>query len=264
MASGEKNLLITARVLTAYFFLKFPSGIIALSMRQAKNLTHREQPLLPSLMRTHTVLLFSLLLVTACSVPPARVRVPYPSAGRATQTGIASWYGPGFHGQRTASGTVYNQYELTAAHPTLPLGTRVVVTNLNNGSSVEVAINDRGPYAKARIIDLSHAAADAIGMIGPGTAPVRIEVVDGPHRVQTIRESLDYTLQLGSFAELQNALLLRDRLAQSFSEVAVVPLYVKETIYYRVQMGTFSNRAAAEEQAGQVAWLGLPILIMEK
>jgi rare lipoprotein A len=217
-----------------------------------------------ALMRIHFAVLVVLLSAAACSLPPARVRLPSSYGRQATQTGIASWYGPGFHGQPTASGTIYNQYELTAAHPTLPLGTRVIVTNLNNGSSVEVVINDRGPFAKGRIIDLSHAAADAIGMIAPGTALVRVEVVDGPHQIQTIRESLDYTLQVGSFAELQNARQLRDRLAQSFADVAVVPLYVKETIYYRVQMGTFSNRAAAEEEARQVSWLGLPILVMEK
>jgi rare lipoprotein A len=234
-------------------------------MAQGKNSRDRQQALRPRLMRARIVLLFSLVVITACSLPPARIRLPSGLDGRATQTGIASWYGPGFHGQPTASGTIYNQYELTAAHPTLPLGTRVIVTNLNNGSSVEVAINDRGPFAKGRIIDLSHAAADTIGMIAPGTAPVRVEVVDaGPHKIQTIRESLDYTLQLGSFAELQNARLLRDQLAQSFSDVAVVPLYMKETIYYRVQVGTFSNRAAAEAQAQRLAWLGLPILIMEK
>lgn len=140
-----------------------------------------------------------------------------------------------------------------------------MVTNLHNGSSVEVAVNDRGPFAKGRIIDLSHAAAQAIGMIGPGTAPVRVDVLDsGPHQIKAIRESLDYTLQLGSFADVQNARQLRDQLAQSFADVAVVPLYVREAIYYRVRIGTFSNRPAAEEQARRVAWLGLPILIMEK
>jgi rare lipoprotein A len=212
-----------------------------------------------------TLLMLSVLFVMACSVPPSRVRAPNPFDSRPTQTGIASWYGPGFHGQPTASGTIYNQNELTAAHPTLPLGSRVMVTNLHNGSSVEVAVNDRGPFAKGRIIDLSHAAAHAIGMIGPGTAPVRVDVLDsGPHQIKTIRESLDYTLQLGSFADVQNARQLRDQLTQSFADVAVVPLYVREAIYYRVRIGTFSNRSAAEEQARRVAWLGLPILIMEK
>jgi rare lipoprotein A len=211
------------------------------------------------------LILLSLLVLAACSIPPDRVRVPAPPAERPSQTGIASWYGPGFHGLPTASGTIYNQNDLTAAHQTLPLGTRVLVTNLNNRKSIEVAINDRGPFAKGRIIDLSHASAQAIGMVGPGTAPVRVEVVDsGPHRIQAIRESLDYTLQLGAFAKMENARQLRDRLAQSFADVLVVPLQVKETTYYRVQIGTFSNRAAAEAQARQIAQLGFPIIIMEK
>ncbi len=95
----------------------------------------------------------------------------------ATQEGIASWYGPGFHGRRTASGEIYNQYDLTAAHQTLPHGTRVRVINLTNGRSVWVRINDRGPFVDDRIIDLSYTAARRIEMIGPGTAAVRIEVL---------------------------------------------------------------------------------------
>jgi rare lipoprotein A len=231
---------------------------------QKTSLPLRREKTLPTT-RMKTLILLTFLFLAACSVPPARVRIPAPLAGRASQTGVASWYGPGFHGRPTASGAIYNQDDLTAAHQTLPLGTRVIVTNLNNGVSTEVAINDRGPFAKGRIIDLSRAAAQAIGMVSPGTAPVRIEVIDsGPHKIQTIRESLDYTLQLGSFAEMENARQLRDRLAQSFANVSVVPLQVKETTYYRVQIGTFSNRAAAEAQARQVAQLGFPIIIMEK
>jgi rare lipoprotein A len=94
----------------------------------------------------------------------------------AIQEGVASWYGPGFHGKATTSGEVYDQHDMTAAHQSLPLGTRVMVTNLQNGRSVEVRINDRGPFAKSRVIDLSYAAASTLDMIAGGTAPVRIEV----------------------------------------------------------------------------------------
>jgi rare lipoprotein A len=104
---------------------------------------------------------------------------PVEPAPGATQKGIASWYGPGFHGRRTASGEVYNQFDLTAAHQTLPHGTRVRVINLTNDRTVLVRINDRGPFVDDRIIDLSYAAARQIDMIGPGTAPVRLEIV-GP------------------------------------------------------------------------------------
>lgn len=91
------------------------------------------------------------------------------------QIGVASWYGPGFNGKKTASGAVFNMNKLTAAHKTLRFGTKVKVTNLNNGKSVLVVINDKGPFIRGRIIDLSHAAKAAIGM--GGTAPVSIKVV---------------------------------------------------------------------------------------
>lgn len=94
------------------------------------------------------------------------------------QQGEASFYGPGFHGRRTASGERFDQQKLTAAHPKLPFGTEVMVTNLENGRSVRVEINDRGPFTRNRAIDLSHAAAKKIGITGKiGTAPVRIESV---------------------------------------------------------------------------------------
>lgn len=92
------------------------------------------------------------------------------------QHGVASWYGPGFHGRKTASGERFNQHELTAAHKKLPLGTKATVTNLRNGKTIEVEINDRGPYARGRILDLSKAAADRLGMKKAGTTQVRVEV----------------------------------------------------------------------------------------
>jgi rare lipoprotein A len=205
------------------------------------------------------------IVVAACSVPPSRVPAPSWPDGRVTQTGIASWYGPGFHGKRTASGVIYDQNDLTAAHQTLPLGTRVIVTNLDNGKSIEVTINDRGPFAKQRIIDLSYAAGESLGMIGPGTIPVRLEVIPGdPHKIQFIRSSLDYTLQLGSFSQLENAQQLRDRLAKAYADVSVVPIHARDVTYFRVQIGTFPTRAAAEEKAQQVSQSGFPVIIMEK
>ena len=207
--------------------------------------------------------IFLFCFVLGCSVPPAKVRVPSPEIGL-SQIGIASWYGPGFHGKTTASGIIYDQNEFTAAHQTLPLGTRVLVTNLENASTTEVTINDRGPFAKERIIDLSHAAAQAIGIIGPGTALVRLDVVENPARIRSIRSSLDYTLQLGSFTQLENARQLRDRLAESFGEVTISPVNGKETTYYRVHLGNFSSRADAEQRARQISQAGYSVIIMEK
>jgi rare lipoprotein A len=96
---------------------------------------------------------------------------------RSVLSGIASWYGPGFHGNRTANGETYNQNALTAAHKSLPFGTRVRVTHTGTGRSIVVRINDRGPYIGGRIIDLSAAAARVLGMAGSGVAPVRVEVL---------------------------------------------------------------------------------------
>ncbi len=167
--------------------------------------------------------LLPLLFLTACSIPPSIVKLPSPPEPRLIQTGIASWYGPGFHGKSTASGTIYDQNDLTAAHQTLPLGSRVMVTNLNNGNATE-----------------------------------------SPYRIQTIPASLDYTLQLGSFSQRENAEQLRDRLAKSHADVTIVPLEAKDVTYYRVRLGTFTNRATAEEQARQLAQAGFPVIIMEK
>ncbi|MGF1515790.1 MAG: septal ring lytic transglycosylase RlpA family protein [Elainellaceae cyanobacterium] len=105
--------------------------------------------------------------VQQVAVGPVRVRF----------SGMASWYGPGFHGRQSASGEVFNQHALTAAHPSLPFGTLLQVTNTNTGSTVTVRVNDRGPYAGHRVIDLSAAAAEAIGMLRAGVAPVRVEVL---------------------------------------------------------------------------------------
>lgn len=93
------------------------------------------------------------------------------------QEGYASWYGPGFHGRKTASGEVFNQYAMTAAHKRLPLGTKIKVTNLDNGKSVVVTVNDRGPFHGGRILDLSKAAAEKIGAIHAGVANVSIVAI---------------------------------------------------------------------------------------
>ena len=112
-----------------------------------------------------------------------------------TQRGIASWYGPNFHGKYTSNGEIYNMYAYTAAHKTLPMNTIVKVTNLNNGKSVIVRINDRGPFVRGRIIDLSYAAGKKIGLDVTGTAPVELKVIGfkGKNYV------LGYKIQVGAF-----------------------------------------------------------------
>jgi rare lipoprotein A len=113
----------------------------------------------------------SIALSTAAFLSPA-IAEPDVTSGKVLQSGKASWYGPGFHGKRTASGETFNTNELTAAHRTLPFGTKVKVVNKKTGRSVVVRINDRGPYAHGRVIDLSRASAKAIGIDGVGSVTV--------------------------------------------------------------------------------------------
>lgn len=213
-----------------------------------------------------------LLILSACSIPSTtttRTSLPAPTPGsRPVQTGIASWYGPGFHGKTSASGAVYDQHELSAAHQTLPLGTRVLVTNLRNGKSAEVTIRDRGPFAKGRILDLSYAAAQNLGMIGSGTARVRIEVLDP--KVDSIRDHLDYTVQVGSFTDRDKAEMLKAELGKKypqssqFSQFSVVPFQKDDGTFYRVQGGVYTDRGEAEAQARRLSGEGYPVVIMEK
>ena len=112
---------------------------------------------------------------------------------RLVTTGRASWYGPGFRGRKTASGEIFDDSKFTAAHKTLPLGSIAKVTNLSNGKSVKVEINDRGPYVDGRIIDLSHAAAHALGMVDRGVAHVEIEPVS--ETVNSVNETFRHALE---------------------------------------------------------------------
>ena len=137
------------------------------------------------------------LALTACT-PATRSGGTAPPQGRPVfpgANGYASWYGPGFAGKRTANGEVFDPSQLTAAHKTLPFGTQVRVTNLNNGRSVVVRINDRGPFVRGRVIDLSRRAAQAIDMIGSGTAPVSLELVTTESGASTLRTAVDRSLQ---------------------------------------------------------------------
>ena len=121
-----------------------------------------------------------------------------------TQKGIASWYGPNFHGKHTSNGEIYNMYAFTAAHKTLPMNTIVKVTNLNNGKSVVVRINDRGPFVRGRIIDLSYIAAKKIGLDKTGTAPVKLRVL----RFKGKNHVKGYMIQIGAFSRYKGAWIL--------------------------------------------------------
>ena len=176
--------------------------------------------------------------------------------------GIASWYGPGFNGRRTSTGTIYNQEDLTAASNLFPLGSHVMVTNLDNGRSVEVAVVDRGPFKKNRKIDLSHKAAQLIGMLDKGTAPVRIAMISAPPGAPPVGAPPRYFVQVGSFSHQSNADQLREKLSAYYSDVRVDRLDTAEHRYYRVRMGAFTTRGQAESRAQATAHFGLPIIIV--
>lgn len=132
---------------------------------------------------TNGIMLF--LMISCVSVPRIEEEeTPYQGSPKGTfvQIGKASWYGPKFHGKKTASGEIFNMYALTAAHRTLPFGTHVRVTYLKTGRSVVVRINDRGPWKRGRIIDLSYEAARRIGLVADGTGRVKLEVIQWPSR----------------------------------------------------------------------------------
>ncbi len=207
------------------------------------------------------------IAMAACSTTPApRPIIPpiHPTLPTSPIVGIASWYGPGFNGHPTASGQIYNEQDLTAASPSLPLGTRVMVTNLDNNQSVEVTINDRGPYVKGRKIDLSHKAAQIIGLIGPGTAPVRIDVLSAQRQSCPIGPTPGYYVQIGSFSVEANAENLAQRVSTRWPDVHIDPFQDGSEHFYRVRMGAFASYAQAWQRASNVAKLGYPILIVSR
>jgi len=155
-----------------------------------------------------------------------------------SEKGIASWYGPNFHGKYTSNGEIYNMYALTAAHKTLPMDTIVKVTNLNNGKSVNVRINDRGPFVKGRIIDLSYAAGKKIGLDRTGTAPVKITVVGfkGKNYIS------GYMIQVGAFLRKGGA----ERIAKKYKKLRYNAKVLKKGDFYKVFIVGFKNYAEAK------------------
>jgi rare lipoprotein A len=157
-------------------------------------------------------------------------------------------------------------YQLTAAHRELPLGTWVMVTNLDNGRSVEVRVNDRGPFVPDRIVDVSYGAGRLLGMIGPGVVPVRVTVTrpaTGDRGVE-LGSTARFTVQVGSFVSAENARALERSLAGRVSGVEVVRRDIGGDTHYRVWVGDFRRRADAQAMAVELASRGLPVLIVER
>jgi rare lipoprotein A len=178
--------------------------------------------------------------------PPATDRQPA-VAGVYTEEGVASWYGNPFDGRRTSNGEIYDMHQFTAAHRTLPFGAVLRVTNLSNGLQTQVRINDRGPFVANRVIDLSLSAAQAIGMVGPGTAHVRIEMISGPN------PQLGYFgVQVGAFSVEANAEKLRAQLSARYSPVSIALYNSPNGNFYRVRVGRVPTEQAADQLAVQL------------
>jgi rare lipoprotein A len=184
------------------------------------------------------------------------------------ERGIASWYGNKFHGHRTSSGETYNMYGMTAAHKELPLPTFVKVTNLRNGRSVVVKVNDRGPFHENRLIDVSYAAAVKLGIIRTGTGLVEVRAIDPRtyedkgRTIQVRNDSnggkSDFYIQVGAFSSLLNAQNLQTKLAAlTLGGVRISEAVVNGSRIFRVQIGPISDVSAADHIVAALERVGL-------
>jgi rare lipoprotein A len=175
--------------------------------------------------------------------PPPTRSAPF-VPGIFVEEGTASWYGIPFNGRRAANGEIFDMNSLVAAHRTLPFGSILRVTNLNNGRDVQVRVIDRGPFVGDRILDLARAAAVSLDMIGTGTARVRIELLSGPN--PSVGE---FTVQVGAFADRANAERLRERLLAHYQPIFIQDYDAPAGHFYRVRVGRVATPDAAQQLA---------------
>lgn len=188
----------------------------------------------------HLLPLVAVLLTVWVESPPA--------ASSYVETGVASWYGYPFHGRTAADGEIYRMEKLTAAHRTLPFNTWVRVVNLTNAKAVEVRIIDRGPFIDGRIIDLSQAAARAIEMIGPGIAPVRLEILSSP----SLAPDLDlFGVQVGAFRDRRNAERVRALMESRYGAAHIV-LRDGDPGLWRVVVGSEATMEGARTLSARI------------
>jgi rare lipoprotein A len=200
-----------------------------------------------SISTLHIYFFLGLLLLAGCVAHEKNI--PSLHNGH-SQLGMASWYGPSFHGKPSASGEPYDMWALTAAHRTLPFGTWVQVTKVETGKKVTVRINDRGPFIKGRIIDLSYGAARELAMIGEGTADVSLTIVSPPNAsIPSIRAPSRFWVQAGAFTTLMEAMTLRERLATQYDLVRVQTVNLPSGEWHRVQVGAFPSKKTAQSAA---------------
>lgn len=173
-------------------------------------------------------------------------------------TGTAAWYGRELQGRKTASGELFDMHALSAAHRTLPLGTVIRVTNLENLKSVNLKITDRGPFIKSRVLDVSFGAAKELGFVEQGTARVSIETI------QMVRVPSQYMVQAAIFTEEENARLLRERLRKKFDGISIMPLDTNFAVLFRVQVGSYASEAQADQVANKLMLEGLEPVVLRK
>ncbi len=178
---------------------------------------------------------------------PAPVERQPAIPGEYVEEGVASWYGDPFNGRRTSDGEIYDMHALTAAHRTLPFNSIVRVTNLRNGKQTQVRITDRGPFVANRVIDLSYSAAEALDMVGPGTAPVRLEMISGQNPQIGF-----FGVQVGAFQSQDNAERFRAQLAERYANVSIATYDSPSGLFYRVRVGRLASQDAAQQLAGQL------------
>ncbi|MDR1396793.1 MAG: septal ring lytic transglycosylase RlpA family protein [Desulfarculales bacterium] len=194
---------------------------------------------------------------------------PLPTAEGYRETGIASWYGPNFHGRSTSNGEKYDMEAMTAAHKTLPMNTWVQVANIKTGQSAVVRVNDRGPFVDKRIIDLSKAAARQVGVLAPGTAMVEVTALGyrrqgtGVNNVPAQYEQPAsynegmFTVQVGAFTNQNNAERLAGQIRANWGETFVVRYDRGDQIFYRVRVGRFTRLEQAEALQSKLRDAGL-------
>jgi rare lipoprotein A len=173
--------------------------------------------------------------------------------GAVIDAGVASWYGPGFHGNATANGERYDQNAMTAAHRTLPFNTVVRVINMDNGKSAVVRINDRGPYANNRIIDLSYAAAREIGMVDAGLARVRLQLVRSDVPISRTQGPELFTVQVASYSQRAQA----ETYASGIQDAYVQQVRVNGQTFFRVYVGKYESRSQAERRMERLKSQGI-------
>ena len=217
------------------------------------------------------LLIPALFLLAACA-RTVTVTPPSPPVAGTEETGAASWYGHPYHGRRTASGEVYDMNDLTAAHRSLPLGTRLMVTNLDTGQAVEVRVNDRGPMVEERILDLSYAAARVIGADRAGVIPVRLKILApgsagalaGRASLSGARPAGEFAVQVGAFASRARAESLCDALTRDDDIPTVTEAEVGGATFFRVRLGPYPDRQTARDAAERLAGRGHRAVVVER